>query len=281
MTSKQFLAWCQAPLRPPLVMGVLNVNPDSFFDGGRYLDKHQALAHAKTMVNQGVDIIDVGGESTRPGVQPISVDDELARVIPVIESIAATHDVMISIDTYKPEVMRAAVAVGAHLINDVFALRYPGALEAAAALDVPVCLMHMQGIPSTMQENPSYPNGVMHALHAFFSERVAACLAVGMPRANLLLDPGFGFGKTVNDNLILTRDLAEIVSTYALPVMYGCSRKHSIGAILGEDAPNRLAGGLGLAVYAVVVGARIIRTHDVLETRHALKTVSAVLDGMN
>jgi dihydropteroate synthase len=202
-------------------------------------------------------------------------------VIPVIESIAATHDVMISIDTYKPEVMRAAVAVGAHLINDVFALRYPGALEAAAALNVPVCLMHMQGIPATMQESPSYPNGVMHALHAFFSERVAACLAVGMPRSHLLLDPGFGFGKTVNDNLILTRNLAEMVSTYALPVMYGCSRKHSIGAILGEDAPNRLAGGLGLAVYAVVAGARIIRTHDVLETRHALKTVSAVLDGMN
>jgi len=262
-------------------MGVLNVNPDSFFDGGRYLDKDQALDHAKTMVAQGVDIIDVGGESTRPGVTPVSVDDELARVIPVIESIAAAHDVMISIDTYKPEVMRAAVAVGANLINDVFALRYPGALEAAAALNVPVCLMHMQGIPSTMQDHPSYPNGVMHALHAFFSERVAACLAVGMARSQLLLDPGFGFGKTVNDNLILTRDLAEIVSTYALPVMYGCSRKHSIGAILGEDAPNRLAGGLGLAVYAVVVGARIIRTHDVLETRHALKTVTALLDGMN
>ena len=281
MTSKQFLAWCQASLRPPLVMGVLNVNPDSFFDGGRYLDKHQALAHAKTMVAQGVDIIDVGGESTRPGVTPVSVDDELARVIPVIESIAAAHDVMISIDTYKPEVMRAAVAVGANLINDVFALRYPGALQAAAALNVPVCLMHMQGIPSTMQDHPSYPNGVMHALHAFFNERVAACLAVGMARSQLLLDPGFGFGKTVNDNLILTRDLAEIVSTYALPVMYGCSRKHTIGAILGEEAPNRLAGGLGLAVYAVVAGARIIRTHDVLETRHALKTVTALLDGMN
>ncbi len=257
-------------------MGILNLTPDSFSDGGRFLARDAALRHAEGMAAAGAAIIDIGGESTRPGAQPVSVEQELERVVPVIEALAAETSVPLSVDTSKPQVMREAVAAGAGLINDVLALRIPGALEAAAETGVPVCLMHMQGEPRTMQQEPTYQD-VVAEVSAFLAERVAACEAAGIGRERLLLDPGFGFGKTLSHNLVLLRDLSSLGSL-GLPLLVGISRKSMIGSLLGGvPVDQRLHGNVAAAVVAVMRGAAIIRAHDVRETVEALKLVAAVL----
>ncbi|TCK18673.1 dihydropteroate synthase [Thiogranum longum] len=261
-------------LTRPQVMGVLNVTPDSFSDGGDFFSPEKALQHAFDMEAAGAAIIDIGGESTRPGAQEVSLQDELERVIPVIERLQPRLGVPISIDTQKPEVMCAAVAAGAGLINDVNALRAPGAVEAAADCDVPVCLMHMQGDPRTMQSAPEYDN-VVDEVRDFLLQRAGVCKNVGIPGERILLDPGFGFGKTVEQNLALLAGLKELVDR-GYPVLVGLSRKSMIGKLLGVDVEERLPASLALAVLAVERGARLVRAHDVAETRQALQMCIAL-----
>jgi dihydropteroate synthase len=264
-------------LSQPRVMGILNVTPDSFSDGGRHARLAEALAHARAMVAEGADLIDVGGESTRPGAAAVSVEEEIRRVVPVVEALAAELPVPISVDTSKPEVMRAAVRAGATLVNDVAALRGPGALETAAALGVPVCLMHMQGEPRTMQRDPRYGD-VVGEVAAFLAQRIAACEQAGIPRGRLLVDPGFGFGKTLAHNLALLRGLPAL-GALGVPVLAGLSRKSMIGALLG-DAPvgERLHGSVAAALLAVERGAAIVRVHDVAPTVQALRIWAGVRD---
>ncbi|MCT8987388.1 dihydropteroate synthase [Shewanella sp. KJ10-1] len=257
-------------------MGIVNVTPDSFSDGGAYTDLEQACRHVDHMVEQGALVIDVGGESTRPGAAEVSVAEELARVLPIIEYTAKTHDVWISIDTSKPEVMEAAVNAGANLINDVRALQAPGALAMAASLDVPICLMHMQGEPQTMQDAPEYAD-VVDEVAAFFELRIAYCEAAGIDRERLILDPGFGFGKTLAHNYRLLAMLPTL-HEFHLPVLVGLSRKSMIGHLLGRDTDQRLAGSLAGALIAAQQGAQIIRVHDVAETVDALKVMSATME---
>lgn len=262
-------------LSRPAVMGVLNVTPDSLSDGGRYLQLAEALRRAETMVTEGAALIDVGGESTRPGAPPISTREELGRVLPVVERLARELPVPVSVDTSKPEVMREAARAGAGLINDVRALRLPGALEAAAASGLPVCLMHMRGEPATMQQEPVYAD-VVAEVHAFLAERIRVCESAGISRARILVDPGFGFGKTLDHNLTLLRHLDHF-SGLAAGVLVGMSRKSMIGLLLGVPVGERLAGSLAAAVIAVWQGARIVRAHDVRETVRALRVCAAVL----
>ncbi len=257
------------------VMGILNITPDSFSDGGVFLEPERAVAHGRAMVAAGAGIIDVGGESTRPGATAVSEDEELDRVIPVVEALSAALEVPVSVDTSKPGVMRAAVAAGAGLINDVYALREPGAVEAAAELEVPVCLMHMRGEPRTMQVNPEYED-VVGEVRAFLKERIAVCEAAGIHRQRLLVDPGFGFGKSPEHNLALLRRL-EAFTALGVPVLAGLSRKSLIGHVLGRPVDERLAGSIALAVLAATRGARILRVHDVAETVDAVRMVEAVL----
>jgi len=261
-------------LSQPKVMGILNITPDSFSDGGDFLSFDLAMKQAQRMVEEGVAIIDVGGESTRPGAQSVTEAEELDRVIPVIEGIAKNLAVPISIDTSKPNVMKAAVAAGAGMINDVQALRVSGAIEAVADLKVPVCLMHMQGKPRTMQEKPCYGD-VLSEVKSFLSQRVNCCIAAGIPREQLLIDPGFGFGKSLDHNLVLLRGLQEF-SGLGLPVLVGVSRKSMIGELLDEPADRRMFGGLAAAVLAAERGARLIRTHDVKPTVDALAVTAAI-----
>ena len=257
-------------------MGVLNVTPDSFSDGGDFIAPEKAVARAVQMVEEGAAIIDVGGESTRPGAPPVSPEDELQRVIPVVEALYATVSVPISIDTRKPEVMQAAVAAGAGLINDVNALQQPGALEMAASLEVPVCLMHMQGNPETMQDTPAY-NDVVDEVTAFLEARAEVCMQHGIPKERILLDPGFGFGKTTTHNLQLLQQLQRLVES-GFPVLVGLSRKSLIGKVLGLPVDNRLYPGVALAVLAVWKGAALVRCHDVRATREAIEMCQAVRD---
>ena len=261
-------------LSAPVVMGVLNVTPDSFSDGGRFAATDAALAHARSLVADGARIVDVGGESTRPGAQPVPEAQELERVVPVIERIRAELDCAISVDTAKPGVMRAACAAGAELINDVMALRAPGALQAARDTGAAVCLMHMQGEPRTMQQAPAYAD-VVEDVRAFLAGRVAACVAAGIPRERLVVDPGFGFGKTLDHNLALLAGI-DVLADLGLPVLVGVSRKSMFGALLERPADQRVAGGLAAAVLAAWQGARIVRTHDVRATMDALKVTAAV-----
>ncbi len=263
-------------LQHPCVMGILNITPDSFSDGGDFLGFECALQHAREMVADGADMIDVGGESTRPGAAVISEQQELDRVLPLIEALVAEVAVPISIDTSKAQVMREAVSAGAGFINDVNALRSEGALMAAAALPVPVCLMHRQGLPSTMQQSPSYDN-VLLEVEAFLRERVAACEAAGIPPRRLVLDPGFGFGKTFKHNLTLFNGLQQFVDM-GFPVMIGVSRKRMIGELLNAPVDERLQGGLTLATLAAWCGVSIIRTHDVKETVDTLKICRVLKD---
>jgi dihydropteroate synthase len=256
------------------VMGILNVTPDSFSDGGVFLAREDAVAHARRMVGDGAGIIDVGGESTRPGAQAVSVQQELDRVIPVIEALRNEIPVPISIDSTKPEVMRAAIAAGAGFINDVQALRAEGALTAAAALNVPVCLMHMRGEPRTMQDEPRYAD-VVGEVRDFLTQRLDACARAGIPRARLVIDPGFGFGKTLEHNLALLRGLREFTALGA-PVLAGLSRKSMIGKALGLPVGQRLHASVALALLAVQNGASIIRTHDVGPTLEAIRMLEAV-----
>jgi len=255
-------------------MGVLNVTPDSFSDGGQFADATAALGRARQMAEEGAAIIDVGGESTRPGAQPVSEQQELDRVLPVIERIRRELGCVISIDTMKPAVMRAACAAGAELINDVMALRAPGALEAARDTGAAACLMHMQGEPRTMQQAPVYAD-VVEDVRAFLAGRVAACIAAGIPRERLVVDPGFGFGKTLNHNLALLAGI-DVLADLGLPVLVGVSRKSMLGALLERPADQRVPGGLAAAVLAAWQGARIVRTHDVRATMDALKVTAAV-----
>lgn len=261
-------------LSTPVVMGVLNVTPDSFSDGGAFLDAGCAIDRAAAMVAEGAAIIDVGGESTRPGAAQVSIDEEMQRVVPVIEAICARHDVLVSVDTSKPDVMRAAVAAGARLVNDVRALAGPGALQAVAATDAAVCLMHMQGQPSTMQVAPHY-NDVLAEVGAFLAGRIDACVQAGIGCQRLALDPGIGFGKLPEHNLNLLAHLPQL-QRFNMPVLIGVSRKNLIGAVLGRPIEQRLHGGLALATAAVLAGAHIIRTHDVGPTCDAVSMAFAL-----
>jgi dihydropteroate synthase len=262
-------------LHAPVVMGVLNVTPDSFSDGGRFSAPEQAVAHALAMAGEGAALLDVGGESTRPGAAPVSTAEELERVIPVIEALLASGAAPLSIDTAKPEVMLAAAEAGAELINDVQALRAPGALEAAAASGCGVCLMHMQGEPRTMQAAPAYDD-VVEDVYAFLATRIEACAAAGIGLDRIVVDPGFGFGKSLAHNLSLMRHLDRF-TRLGVPVLVGVSRKSMLGAVTGRPVGERLAAGLALATLAVSAGARIIRSHDVAATLDAVRMTAAVL----
>jgi dihydropteroate synthase len=255
-------------------MGVLNVTPDSFSDGGRFLSAEAAVEQGLRMAAEGAALIDVGGESTRPGAEPVSEDEELRGVFPVIERLRAATAAIICVDTSKAEVMRAASAAGAGLINDVRALREPGALAAAAASGCAVCLMHMQGEPRTMQLAPSYAD-VVAEVRGFLAARVASCAAAGLAAERLAVDPGFGFGKTLEHNLTLLRHLGELAAD-GLPVLVGLSRKSMLGTLTGRAAAERVYGSVALAVIAVLAGARIVRAHDVAATVEALKVAAAV-----
>ena len=261
-------------LSAPVVMGVLNVTPDSFSDGGRFTERDAALRQVQKMLADGAAIIDVGGESTRPGAAVVSAQQELDRVIPVVEQISARFDTIISLDTSTPEVMRAGAAAGAGLINDVRALGRDGAVQAAKDVGLPVCLMHMQGRPSTMQSAPSYQHVVDEVL-AFLVERIDACVDAGIAREALLIDPGFGFGKTDQHNLALLAQL-ENFAALGLPVLAGLSRKSMIGRLLDRPVEDRLIGSVALALMAIERGAKVLRVHDVKETMDAVRLWQAM-----
>jgi dihydropteroate synthase len=264
-------------LGAPVVMGVLNVTPDSFSDGGRFSDRDSALRQARRMIEEGAAIIDVGGESTRPGADAASLDEELARVIPVIEAIRRDSNVFISVDTSKPEVMRAACDAGADIINDIRALTAPGALAAAAATRAGVCLMHMQGEPRTMQLAPRYED-VVGEVSAYLTVRLTACRDAGIDASRLAVDPGFGFGKRVVDNLVLLKHLAQF-HTLGVALAVGLSRKSMLARLTGRDVDDRIAGSVALAAIAVLNGARIVRAHDVAATVDAVRVAVAVSQG--
>lgn len=254
-------------LSRPLIMGIINATPDSFSGDGLALDVGRALAQARAFVEDGADILDIGGESTRPGATPVGVEEEIRRVVPLIEALRDL-DVPLSIDSFKPQVMRAALSAGATLINDINALRAPGALELAAASDAAVCLMHMQGTPQTMQDNPAYQD-VVAEVGAFLAERSAACLAAGIAPERIVIDPGFGFGKTPGHNLQLLQGLDRLVAS-GHPVLVGLSRKSLLGKLTGRKVGERVAASVAAAIAAVAHGAAIVRVHDVAATRDAL-----------
>lgn len=259
----------------PQVMGILNVTPDSFSDGGRFVRLDEALRHAEAMVAAGAALVDVGGESTRPGALKVSEDEELQRVGPVVEAIAARLDVVISVDTSSPLVMRESARLGAGMINDVRALRRTGAVQAVADSGLPVCLMHMRGDPDTMQQQTQYVD-LLAEVSDFLRARMAACAAVGIPAERIVLDPGFGFAKSQEQNLSLMKHLRSL-QALGCPLLVGVSRKSMIGAVLGRETGQRLSGSLALAALAVAQGARILRVHDVAETRDVVRMVDAVM----
>ena len=257
----------------PLVMGIINVTPDSFFDGGRHADAGAAVARAHRLIDEGADLVDIGGESSRPGAVRVSVDEELARVLPVLEALTDLA-VPISLDTTRPEVMREALARGATMINDITALASPGAIETIAASDAAVCLMHMQGEPQTMQDNPVYTD-VVAEVCTFLAARAAACVAAGIAHDRIVVDPGFSFGKKTTHNLRLLAHLEAIVGL-GYPVLVGLSRKSSLGRITGETPADRLPASVAGALLAVQRGAAIVRAHDVAATRDMLAVLAAV-----
>ena len=265
------------PLTRPLVMGVVNVTPDSFSDGGRFARFEAALAHARQLIDEGADILDLGGESTRPGAADVGIDEELARVIPLVEALRDCGTPL-SVDTSKPEVMRAALATGAAIVNDVRALVAPGAVEAVAANDCGVVLMHLQGSPRTMQQQPLYAD-VVREVAAFLAARRDALVAAGVARERIALDPGFGFGKTLEHNLALLRGLGEFAAL-GQPLVAGLSRKSMLGAIAGKPVTERLAASVAAALLAVQRGAQVVRVHDVAATRDALAVWRAAEDGI-
>lgn len=270
MTTSLFsMKQLMEPNAQPVVMGILNTTPDSFSDGGMFQNLDIALNQVEQMVSDGAGIIDIGGESTRPGAAEVNEQEELDRVIPLIEAVKRHIDVAISIDTSKAGVMKQAVASGADIINDVRGLQNEGCLQVAAQANVPICLMHMQGLPRTMQENPQY-NDVVGDIIEFFEQRIAACLAQGIKREQLIIDPGFGFGKTLEQNYQLLANL-KAFKTMGLPILSGTSRKSMIGKLLNNEVEDRLIGSVTTAVIAAQQGANIIRVHDVKETVEALK----------
>lgn len=262
------------PLHTPQVMGILNVTPDSFSDGGKFKEHSHALKQVEKMIDDGATIIDIGGESTRPGAKDVAIDEELNRVIPVLDAIKKRFDIIVSIDTSKSEVMAESLQAGAGIINDVRALQNPDCLTVMAKSDVPICLMHMQGMPRTMQENPKYGD-VINDIMAFFHARISACENAGIRKDRLIIDPGFGFGKTLEQNYQLLAHLQKF-EQLGLPLFVGTSRKSMIGNLLNRPVNERLAGSLATAIIAAQNGAKIIRVHDVKETVDALKTLHAV-----
>ena len=256
------------------IMGVINTTPDSFSDGGLYADHYKALEHARKLIDEGADILDIGGESTRPGAAEVAVDEEIRRTIPLIEAIRQFSDIPLSIDTSKPSVMRAAAGAGADIINDVWALRRDGALQAAAESDLMVCLMHMQGTPDSMQQDPRYEN-VVAEVAQFLQQRIDVAIDAGIARERLIIDPGFGFGKTLAQNLQLLDSLSEF-TLFGLPLLVGISRKSMLGQITGKKVDDRLSASLSAAVIAAMSGANIIRVHDVTETKDAVAIVQAI-----
>jgi len=263
-------------LARPLIMGVINVTPDSFSDGGLYLTTAAAVAHARQLITEGADLLDIGGESTRPGAEPVTLDEERRRVLPVLEALADAG-VPLSVDTQKPELMREAVAAGAAMINDVNGFEAPGALAAVAASNCAICIMHKQGSPQTMQQAPQYAD-VVTDVRDYLQQRVAAAQQAGVTGERLVVDPGFGFGKTLDHNLQLLRRLDEIAAP-GVPVLAGLSRKSMIGKLTGRDAGDRLAGSIAAALFAVQRGAAIVRVHDVAAMRDALAVWQAVSAG--
>ena len=270
--AKLFSDFTSGTRTQPLVMGILNVTPDSFSDGGKFSTFDKALEQVKKMIDDGVDIIDIGGESTRPGAVDVSVDDELSRVIPLLKAIKSNFNIMVSIDTSKAEVMEQAIAHGADIINDVRALQNEGCLAVLARSDVPICLMHMQGLPRSMQHNPQY-NDIISDIKQFFIERITVCEQAGIAQERLILDPGFGFGKTLDQNYELLAQL-DTFNDLGLPLLSGTSRKSMIGDLLERNVDDRLAGSLTTAIIAAQKNAHIIRVHDVKETVDALKILS-------
>jgi len=274
----QYLFNCgkyQLNLNRPHVMGIVNVTPDSFSDGGKYSSTDLAVEHGLALIAEGADILDIGGESTRPGAPPVSLDEELRRVMPVIEALAAVSTVPLSIDTYKPEVMRSAIAAGVDIVNDVRALQEDGAVEIVAKSDVGVCLMHMQGMPQTMQLAPSYQDVVSEVVQ-FLTDRMYVVTSAGIAIDRIVLDPGFGFGKTTAHNIALIQHLTEI-DAIGRPLLVGLSRKSILGKIAGGDEQQRLHAGLASSVISAMKGAKIVRVHDVKATVDALKIVTAVM----
>ncbi|MEX0422832.1 dihydropteroate synthase [Providencia rettgeri] len=262
-------------LSTPKVMGILNVTPDSFSDGGTHNRYHDALEHVAKMVQHGAAIIDIGGESTRPGAAEVSVNEELDRVIPVVEAISQRFDVWISVDTSKAQVMEEAANAGMHIINDIRSLHEPGALDVAAKTGLPVCIMHMQGQPRTMQEAPNYEN-VVREVKDYLDAEIIRCVSAGIERQQIILDPGFGFGKNLSHNYQLLANLEQF-HNFGLPLLAGMSRKSMIGQLLNVPPQERLAGSLTCAVIAAMQGAQIIRVHDVKETVQAMQVVQMTL----
>jgi dihydropteroate synthase len=258
-------------LKRPLVMGILNITPDSFSDGGMYLDSNAALKRADKMIEEGVDIIDIGGESTRPGSETVSADEELKRITPIIEGIKKISDIAISIDTYKPEVMKEVIDMDIAMINDIYALQKPNAIDMIKKSNVGVCIMHMQGTPKTMQLNPTYKNVVSEVI-SFLEERANLIVNEGINKSRIILDPGFGFGKTFEHNIDLLQNI-ESFQSLNLPILVGLSRKSFIRKILNGDHDDHLSGSISAAILSVLKGARILRVHDIKETQSALKII--------
>ncbi|MSQ80926.1 MAG: dihydropteroate synthase [Candidatus Methylopumilus sp.] len=261
-------------LKRPLVMGILNITPDSFSDGGNYLDLNQAIIRAEKMIEEGVDIIDVGGESTRPGSDPVSSDEELKRITPFIKAITKNSNIPISVDTYKPQVMEEVIDMGIAMINDIYALQQPGAIDVIKKSKVGVCLMHMQGTPKTMQINPIYKD-VVSEVKLFLEDRVSLLLKEGVDISRVIVDPGFGFGKTFEHNMTLLRNL-ESFQSLKLPMLVGLSRKSFIRKILDGKHDDHLSGSLSAAVLSISKGAKIVRVHDVKETKSGLKIMQVI-----
>ena len=259
-------------LKRPLIMGILNITPDSFSDGGQYLTLDEALKRAHQMIEEGVDIIDIGGESTRPGSEPVSADEELKRITPIIEALKKKSDIAISVDTYKPQVMKVVIGMDVAMINDVYALSQPGAIDIIKQSHVGICLMHMQGTPKTMQQNPHYTN-VVSEVKLFLEARAKHLMSEGIDKSRIILDPGFGFGKTFEHNIELLQQL-ESFQTLKLPLLVGLSRKSFIRKILNGDYDDHLSGSISAAIFSVIKGAKILRVHDVKETKSALKIIN-------
>ncbi|MEY2864990.1 MAG: 7,8-dihydropteroate synthase [Pseudomonadota bacterium] len=259
-------------LKRPLIMGILNITPDSFSDGGQYLTLDEALKRAHQMIEEGVDIIDIGGESTRPGSEPVSADEELKRITPIIEALKKKSDIAISVDTYKPQVMKVVIGMDVAMINDVYALSQSGAIDIIKQSHVGLCLMHMQGTPKTMQQNPHYTN-VVSEVKLFLEARAKHLMSEGIDKSRIILDPGFGFGKTFEHNIELLQQL-ESFQTLKLPLLVGLSRKSFIRKILNGDYDDHLSGSISAAIFSVIKGAKILRVHDVKETKSALKIIN-------
>lgn len=285
MNGAMLQQWCQdysgwdakTPFSKPLIMGILNVTPDSFSDGGCYLDLGLARERVAELIEEGADLIDVGGESSRPGAKPIDVKTELTRVIPVIEHIRASYDIAISVDTVKPEVMEQALQAGADMLNDIQALQNPAMRALMHQHPFVACAMHMQGLPAHMQDNPVYPDGVVQAVEHFFQDLLKQLQEDGVPSHRIILDPGFGFGKTTQDNVILLRHISDF-HRFRRPLLLGISRKTMLGQILDRGVSERLFGAIAASVFAVMRGVAMIRTHDIEQTVQAMRMVEALAD---